>query len=92
LLAPHPFGYHKALEIRNDILLYIITGMTRISPDKRTMTRGKERVMKDALNPFQIAQRQLDDAAQRLGLDPAMHELLRWPMQELKVILWYALF
>jgi glutamate dehydrogenase (NAD(P)+) len=56
------------------------------------MTRGKERVMKDALNPFQIAQRQLDDAAQRLGLDPAMHELLRWPMQELKVILWYALF
>jgi glutamate dehydrogenase (NAD(P)+) len=56
------------------------------------MTRGKERVMKDALNPFKIAQQQLDDAAQRLGLDPAMHELLRWPMQELKVILWYALF
>jgi glutamate dehydrogenase (NAD(P)+) len=44
-------------------------------------------VMKDALNPFNIAQQQLDDAARRLGLDPAMHELLRWPMQELKVIL-----
>ena len=43
--------------------------------------------MKVALNPFNIAQEQLDDAAQRLGLDPAMHELLRWPMQELKVIL-----
>ena len=43
--------------------------------------------MKDVLNPFNIAQQQLDDAAQRLGLDPAMHELLRWPMQELKVIL-----
>lgn len=43
--------------------------------------------MKNALNPFKIAQQQLDDAAQRLGLDPAMHELLRWPMQELKVIL-----
>jgi glutamate dehydrogenase (NAD(P)+) len=43
--------------------------------------------MNDALNPFNIAQQQLDDAAQRLGLDPAMHELLRWPMQELKVIL-----
>ena len=43
--------------------------------------------MKDALNPFKIAQEQLDDAARRLGLDPAMHELLRWPMQELKVIL-----
>ncbi len=44
-------------------------------------------LMKDALNPFNIAQQQLDDAAQRLGLDPAMHELLRWPMHELKVIL-----
>ena len=43
--------------------------------------------MKDALNPFKIAQEQLDDAARRLGLEPAMHELLRWPMQELKVIL-----
>ena len=43
--------------------------------------------MKDVLNPFNIAQQQLDDAARRLGLDPAMHELLRWPMQELKVIL-----
>ena len=92
MLAPHPFGYHKALEIRNVILLYIIKGMSRISHDERTMTRGKERVMKDALNPFKIAQKQLDDAAQRLGLDPAMHELLRWPMQELKVILWYELF
>lgn len=43
--------------------------------------------MKNALNPFKIAQQQLDDAAERLGLDPAMHELLRWPMQELKVAL-----
>jgi len=42
--------------------------------------------MNDALNPFKIAQQQLDDAAGRLGLDPAMHELLRWPMQELKVV------
>lgn len=43
--------------------------------------------MNDALNPFKIAQKQLDDAAEKLGLDTAMHELLRWPMQELKVIL-----
>ncbi|MFC1813197.1 Glu/Leu/Phe/Val dehydrogenase [Thermodesulfobacteriota bacterium] len=43
--------------------------------------------MNDSLNPFRIAQQQLDDAAEKLGLDPAMHELLRWPMQELKVIL-----
>jgi glutamate dehydrogenase (NAD(P)+) len=43
--------------------------------------------MNDSLNPFRIAQEQLDDAAEKLGLDPATHELLRWPMHELKVIL-----
>jgi glutamate dehydrogenase (NAD(P)+) len=37
------------------------------------------------LNPFKIAQRELDDAAERLGLDAATHELLRWPQRELKV-------
>jgi len=41
--------------------------------------------MKEKLNPFSIAQKQLDDAAQKLGLDKATHELLRWPMQELRV-------
>ena len=35
-----------------------------------------------ALNPFAIAQQQLDEAAERLGLDRATHELLRWPMRE----------
>ena len=44
-------------------------------------------MMNQTLNPFSIAQAQLDDAAERLGLDAAVHELLRWPMQELKVIL-----
>jgi glutamate dehydrogenase (NAD(P)+) len=39
------------------------------------------------LNPFKIAQRELDDAAERLGLDTATHELLRWPQRELKVTL-----
>ncbi len=34
------------------------------------------------LNPFAIAQRQLDEAAEHLGLDEATHELLRWPMRE----------
>jgi len=38
-----------------------------------------------ALNPFKIAQDQLDAAAQRLGLDAATHELLRWPQRELIV-------
>ena len=37
------------------------------------------------LNPFKIAQKQLDTAAATLGLDPATHELLRWPQRELQV-------
>ncbi len=41
--------------------------------------------MTEMLNPFRIAQRQLDHAAERLGLDDATHEFLRWPMHELKV-------
>lgn len=39
------------------------------------------------LNPFHIAQRQLDEAAQILKLDPAVHQLLRWPLRELHVTL-----
>ena len=39
------------------------------------------------LNPFRIAQQQLDAAAESLGLDPATHEFLRWPQRELKVTL-----
>jgi glutamate dehydrogenase (NAD(P)+) len=39
------------------------------------------------LNPFKIAQAQLDEAAKRLGLDEATHELLRWPQIEFKVTL-----
>ena len=41
--------------------------------------------MEKELNCFSIAQKQLDDAAEKLGLDKPTHELLRWPMQELKV-------
>jgi glutamate dehydrogenase (NAD(P)+) len=33
-------------------------------------------------NPFEIAQRQLDEAAELLGLAPALHAFLREPMQE----------
>ncbi len=39
------------------------------------------------LNPFAIAQQQLDEAAERLGLDRATHELLRWPMREYRFTL-----
>ncbi len=37
------------------------------------------------LNPFEIAQRQLDMAAEVMGLDPTTHQLLRWPMREFLV-------
>jgi glutamate dehydrogenase (NAD(P)+) len=36
-------------------------------------------------NPFHMAQRQLDDCAQRLHLDPSVHAILREPMRELHV-------
>jgi len=38
-------------------------------------------------NPFAMAQQQLDAAAEKLGLDPAIHQFLRWPMKEIKVTL-----
>ncbi len=41
----------------------------------------------ETLNPFKIAQAQLDKAAEVLKLDPGMHELLRWPLRELHVTL-----
>ncbi|HEX7587081.1 MAG TPA: Glu/Leu/Phe/Val dehydrogenase dimerization domain-containing protein, partial [Anaerolineae bacterium] len=38
-------------------------------------------------NPFRITQQQLDQAAEILKLDPAIHEMLRWPLRELHVTL-----
>ena len=37
------------------------------------------------VNPFQMAQMQLDEAADYLGLNERTHKLLRWPMRELHV-------
>lgn len=37
------------------------------------------------LNPFKTAQQQLDEAAALMELDPAAHQLLRWPLRELHV-------
>jgi glutamate dehydrogenase (NAD(P)+) len=34
------------------------------------------------MNPFKIAQQQFDEAAKKIGLDPATREFLRWPMRE----------
>jgi len=39
------------------------------------------------ISPFSMAQQQLDVAAKKLELEPAVHELLRWPMKEIKVTL-----
>ena len=43
--------------------------------------------MTEKLNPFQIAQRQLDEAAEFLKLEPGIHALLREPLRELHVTL-----
>jgi len=43
--------------------------------------------MSDAFNPFEVAQSQLDEAAELLGLDDATHQLLRYPQKELRVTL-----
>ena len=33
------------------------------------------------INPFEVSQKQLDNAAKRLNLDPKVHEALREPMR-----------
>ncbi|MBT9138036.1 MAG: Glutamate dehydrogenase [Syntrophomonadaceae bacterium] len=42
-------------------------------------------MQKKKLNPFKIAQAQLDEAAKKLGLTPHIHQLLRKPMREYHV-------
>jgi glutamate dehydrogenase (NAD(P)+) len=41
----------------------------------------------ELFNPFTIAQQQIDHAAEKLELDQATRELLRWPMKEIKATL-----
>ncbi|MDR3570356.1 MAG: Glu/Leu/Phe/Val dehydrogenase [Syntrophobacteraceae bacterium] len=41
----------------------------------------------EQFNPFAIAQQQIDQAAEKLELDDATRELLRWPMREMKATL-----
>jgi glutamate dehydrogenase (NAD(P)+) len=38
-------------------------------------------------NPFAVAQAELDEAAARLGLDEAMHRMLRWPQREIRALI-----
>ncbi|MBI2974778.1 MAG: Glu/Leu/Phe/Val dehydrogenase [Deltaproteobacteria bacterium] len=42
-------------------------------------------MMTEQLNPFKIAQQQLDEAAKLLGLDSGTHAMLREPMRELHI-------
>ena len=58
---------------------------TTVEP-KLTMapTNGDNKMEVFETNPFLIAQHQLDEAAELLELDEATHQMLRWPMRELK--------
>lgn len=40
--------------------------------------------MSETINAFQMAQRQFDDVAAQLNLDPQISEMLRWPSREFK--------
>ncbi|WP_322800518.1 Glu/Leu/Phe/Val dehydrogenase [Thermoflexus sp.] len=44
-----------------------------------------EQIRQETLNPFEIVQRQLDEVAQVIGLEPHVHEMLRWPKLEIQV-------
>lgn len=44
-------------------------------------------MLEEMLNPFKIAQEQLDQAADFLKLDPAVHAMLREPMREFHVLI-----
>ena len=52
-----------------------------------TQTKAPQTAIELVPNPFQVAQQQLDEAAELLKLDGALHELLRWPLRELHVTL-----
>ncbi len=53
-------------------------------PDKTYLKSRPDAAADAESNPFLIAQRQLDEAAERLELDDATHQMLRWPMRELQ--------
>ncbi|RPI31375.1 MAG: Glu/Leu/Phe/Val dehydrogenase [Chloroflexota bacterium] len=43
--------------------------------------------MAETINAFQMAQRQFDDVAKLLSLDPQVSEILRWPAREFKFMI-----
>jgi glutamate dehydrogenase len=55
-----------------------------LEPGKSYITHRPDSAADAESNPFLIAQRQLDEAAERLELDEATHQMLRWPMREMQ--------
>ena len=49
------------------------------------LTHEDIKKVKENLNPFEIAQQQLDEAAKILNLESGIHQILRWPMREYHV-------
>ncbi|HEX6383144.1 MAG TPA: Glu/Leu/Phe/Val dehydrogenase, partial [Anaerolineae bacterium] len=56
--------------------------MLKEFPLKEELVGEKKVAAKEAVNPFAVAQAQLDQAAAILQLDPVMHAFLREPMRE----------
>lgn len=69
----------RALEL---IFLYRLCALARKRRERRVMS---ERTPAEQLNPWKIALSQLDHVAQRLDLDPVIHEKLRHPRRILTV-------
>lgn len=57
--------------------------MTTLTKEPQAVTTVEANDQQE-LNPFAIAQRQLDEAVDILELDDATHQMLRWPMREFK--------
>ncbi|MFN2189364.1 MAG: Glu/Leu/Phe/Val family dehydrogenase [Candidatus Promineifilaceae bacterium] len=53
-----------------------------MSQESTLQPQKEDIVVKESLNPFSIAQAQLDEAAEILQLEPEMHAFLREPMRE----------
>ena len=60
----------------------VMTAPTEIAKDTGRSTPGQSSPKKESLNSFQIAQAQFDKVAELLGLEPAVRDLLRYPLRE----------
>src|SRR3954467_15166630 len=60
----------------------VMTAPTEIAKEIARSTPGQSAPKKESLNSFQIAQAQFDKVAELLGLEPAVRDLLRFPLRE----------